>query len=141
MELFLRRTSGILVPMTAVDEGVLRKFPEGADIKAKLKRSRNAVNHRRFFAMLQFVLDNQDKYRNVEDLLVELKCKVGHYAEHITRTGQIVYVPKSIEFDTMGEDEFKDFKSKVVDVILSDLLKGATMEELDQQAQQILDFL
>jgi hypothetical protein len=141
MELFLQRKSGVLVPYSAVDISILNKIPEGVDIKAKLKRSRSAANHRRFFAMLHYVLENQDKYRNEEDLLVELKCKVGHYQEHIKRDGEIVYIPKSIDFDSMGEDEFKSFKSRVVDVILSDFLVGETMEELDRHAERILGFL
>jgi len=42
----------------------------------------------------------------------------GLYAEHITTKGKIIYVPKSMSFAEMDENEFEELYSKFIDIAL-----------------------
>ena len=85
-------------------------------------------------ALVRLVFENQERYNSIEDLLVEFKLKVGHYKEHITTDGKIVYVPKSISFSQMDEYEFNEFYNKALNV-LGKIIK-VDSETLREQIEQ-----
>ena len=120
MQVILKLESdGRLAPAFEEGEEWLRKKPPGKHFKANLKSSRNPGHHRKAFALLKLVLENQDTYETIEDLLVEFKLKSGHYAEHITTKGVLIYVPKSIAFDEMGQEEFEELYEKWIDIAVA----------------------
>jgi hypothetical protein len=96
------------------------------------QRPRNPKHHRLAFAMFQFVLDATDRFANVEQLLLWLKLQTGHYQEHITENGEMVFVPKSISFASMPEDQFTDWHAKALEAIRRELLP--TMSDADMAA-------
>jgi len=117
------------------------KFPMGEDVTAEPKQPRNLGNHRRFFAFLKVVYDMQEVYTNMEDLRVELKLKTGHYTEHITTKGKLIYVPKSMDFSNMDDIKFKDFFSKCIDVALDSFCpSGMGKEHLKGCIDAVLQF-
>ena len=75
----------------------------------------------------------------MEDLLTEIKLKTGHYTEHITTKGIVVYIPKSISFAKMDELQFQMFYSKVIDVVLRDFLP-MDKNDLDSMVNEVLSF-
>ena len=105
------------------------------------RKQRNYKFLKKFRALVQLVFDNQDKYQNKEDLVVELKLQVGHYEEHITLGGKVTYQPKSISFASMDELEFGQFYNKVVDVVLKHFLKDMEKDDLDYMIDQVIGFL
>jgi len=126
-----------LVPLPESEENFKRlsEFPE----LWEHKKSRNLLFHRKFFALLKVVFDNQEKYENQEDLLVEIKLKTGHYKEHVTTKGQIIYVPRSIAFENMDQISFELFYDKAIDVVLKHFISG-TREEIDRKVLEVLNF-
>lgn len=84
----------------------------------KPTKQRNYRNHKRFFSMLKGIVDNSDQYKNVDNLLSMLKLKVGYFEIVVSHKGEQLYIPKSINFSTMKEDEFQSFFSDCIDVIL-----------------------
>ena len=72
--------------------------------------------------MLNIVLGNQDKYEHIEDLLTEVKLRTGHYEEHVTQNGKLVYLPKSISFARMDDIEFSKFYNRSIDAVLTHVL-------------------
>jgi hypothetical protein len=46
------------------------------------------------------------------------KLKSGHFDTVVSHKGEAVYIPKSINFASMGEDKFKEFFSKAIDICL-----------------------
>lgn len=125
-----------LIPLDLHDLEALRQVcGAGEIVSTDIKKARNLRFHRLFFALLQAVVANQERHSNVEDLLVELKLKVGHYQEHVTAKGEMVYVPKSISFDRMDELEFREFFRKAV-VALAEMFPG--IGDIDTIADEIL---
>lgn len=132
MRVFLKKQGNAFVPADAEEEEKLIEMPVGQVYRAELKRPRSYPNHKHMFRIFRYVIDNSDRFRNEDDLLLELKIRIGHYKEHITSDGKLVYTPKSVNFDSMGEDAFKQFKKKAIDVILDEFLPGHSLEERDQ---------
>jgi len=127
-------------PVNDNDFEVSKKFVEGEVYRCEIKKPRNIKFHRKFFALLQYVFENQEKYDTAEDLRVEIELKSGSYAEHITTKGKLIYIPKSIAFEKMDNIEFEKLYNKAVDVILKDFIIGDTKENIEAQVQEILAF-
>ena len=139
MKIYLRKAVGKLEPSLPEDEIKLSKWKFGDVLCVEVKKPRNGKFHKKFFALLHVVFGNQDKYSNMEDLLTEIKLKTGHYTEHITTKGIVVYIPKSISFAKMDELQFQMFYSKVIDVVLRDFLP-MDKNDLDSMVNEVLSF-
>jgi hypothetical protein len=118
VKLILKRLNNSFIPST--DEGVeiFSKIKEGEEILIEYKKHRNVGNHKRLFSMLQGVVSSSDHYKSVNNLLDVIKLKSGHFDTVVTHKGDAVYIPKSINFASMGEDKFKEFFSGAIDVVL-----------------------
>lgn len=117
MKLFMFKDGWSLKPSDERGEKALARMGQGELVVIDLRRNRNLLHHRKFWAILNAVLDNQNKYDNDTDLLTEIKIRVGHYREYITQQGELVYVPKSISFDECDQSEFDEFYTKAVNVM------------------------
>ena len=102
------------------------------EVMVEIKKARNPKFHIYAMRLFRLVLNNQEKYQNMEDLLVEIKLQTGHYEEHITLGGKVIYNPKSISFAKMEEIEFKAFMSKSIDAILKFFGTGMDREVLEE---------
>jgi len=139
-EVFLKRTQSGFEPDAEHDAVIVQKIPFGHVVKAVITRPRNLQFHRKWWALVNVTFNNQDKYDTIEDYYLELKLKTGHYREHITTKGKIIYVPKSMSFASCDELEFSERYSRAIDVILRDFIPTATAEEIDAWVLQVLDF-
>lgn len=97
---------------------VVGKIRLDDEIFVEYKPKRNYKNHKRFFSMLQSVIYNTDYYKSVDELLSMLKLKTGHFEIVVSHRGETLYIPKSIDFSSMPEDEFREFFSSCIDVLL-----------------------
>ena len=98
---------------------MFNSIKEDEHILIDYKKHRNIGNHRRLFSMLNMVIYSQDKYNSVDNLLTECKFKAGYFDIHISQNGEQIFIPKSINFASMSEDEFKIFFSSCIDTCLS----------------------
>lgn len=141
MEVHMMKVAGGWVPASAVDEDLLQTYKAGQVIKATIKRPRNGAHHRKMMALLQVVFANQDKYDTLQDLLVEIKLKAGHYEEHVTMKGKLIYLPKSINFSSMTQDEFVPFYEKVLTIVLRDFLQYDDPAQLEREVNMYMGFM
>lgn len=133
--LYVRRKGNTLVPCAQLDEEVLMSFPEGKDISASLNLPRSSKQHRLFWALLQQVCHNSDYYSKPEQLLLWIKIRLG-YVESVKFHGdQTWWVPKSISFNSMGQDEFGKFFNDSVDVICTEVIPGMDPKDLINEAE------
>ena len=140
-KLFLVKTTSGFLPFDDEDKAITDKFSEGEICEVEIRKARNWKNHKRFFAMVKLIFENQDKYQTIDELLIELKLIAGHYKVHVTNKGNPQYIPKSISFEKMDEVEFQEFFDHVIDAALSKKLIRITREEFLEELQlRILDF-
>jgi len=76
---------------------------------------------------LRDTFDNQEKFDTSEDLRTWLKIRVGHYIEYITPEGEVVYAPKSMDFERMGQVEFEAFYDATIE-LMEQLVPGVSDE-------------
>lgn len=81
--------------------------------------------------------------RKLYKLIDEDQVKAKEYLAYLANKskGELVYVPKSIDFDHMDQDEFQDFYAKSIDAVLGHFIGEGTDEERDQIAMNVLAYL
>ena len=140
MRIFLKRTQAGFEPDTEYDSDDISRIKFGSVVEAEIKQPMNLKFHRKWRALLRFAFENQDKYQDFEDFYIEIKLKTGHYDEHVTTKGNLIYVPKSMSFSKCDEIEFDQRYSKAIDVIIEHFMPDSTAEEIDRIILNILDF-
>lgn len=116
--LFKKSFGGVLLPSSEDTEIAMQKIANGEEFLIEVKKARNIKFHKKAFALLKVVFENQERYATLEDMRVEFKLKAGLYDEHITTKGKMIYVPKSMSFESMDELEFNELYSKFIDIAL-----------------------
>lgn len=117
--LYLVKTEGgDLIGWGPNDNAYLHKLEAGECIECDTQKARNPAHHAKFFALFDQAWRSQNKYPHTSAgkaaLMIELKLKAGWYDEHVTASGQLVYVPRSISWARMGQDEFDVFYNEAI---------------------------
>ena len=119
---------------------MLSKIGAGEIVKAEIKRPRNVRFHRKLFAMLTIILNNQDHYRSVEDLLDVAKLRIGHVRVIQTKQGE-VRIPASISFSALDDHEFGKIYNRICDWVCEEVLPGLRRADLDEEvANELMEF-
>lgn len=140
-EVYLTKMQGgNLIPASQQDYEKIKGYKLGSTIRAEISRPRNGQHHRKACALINLIMENQDTYNTFEDLLVEIKLKAGHYQEHITTKGNLIYVPKSISFAAMSQDDFSVFYDKMIDIALQNWLDNKSEAEVRQYVEQVMGY-
>jgi len=123
-----------------VDEEALNELPEGKDLSATIARTRSTKQHRFFWALLQKICENHETYRRPEQLLLWLKVKLGYVEQVRFHDDQVWWVPQSISFNAMGQDEFKKFFDAALDVIVEEVIPDINQYELLHEVEKMIGF-
>ena len=99
----------------------IKKLKEGVIYEVNIKKPRNLMFHRKFFALINLVFENQETFDNSEDLRYYLTMKAGFYKKVKTPTGEM-FIPKSLKFDKMDNVEFEEVYNGAIKVIEKELL-------------------
>ncbi len=133
---FLKRGKA-LYPADPGAEKFMASTKDEQFVIVEARRARNADHHRKFFAMLAIVLDNQNFYKTTDDLLDVCKLAVGHVRTVETRSGT-VRIPKSIAFESMDQDAFNEFYNRAVDWVIAEVIPGLERENLEAEVRNSL---
>lgn len=131
---FIRR-GNCLVPADYNSEDWLNAIPEGKEVLIDWRKPRHPENHRHFFAILRLACDQLDAYSDTESLLDALKIGCNHVRPVMKANGDMIFLPKSINFSAMGELEFQRFKNRALYVLSQILGYDATtlLPEIDER--------
>jgi hypothetical protein len=117
MDIYFVKTSSTLAsPAYDDDKEKFDKLKTGDIFKATVKKVRNPKFHRKYFALINMLFDNQSRFENKEKLRDYLTIKAGFYDETFTDVG-ILLTPKSISFDKMDDYEFGELFDITLKVI------------------------
>lgn len=135
MRLFLIKTEGgDLIPDSNADAAYISKLKPGEALECDTRKVRNPGHHRLFFALFNTAFESQDRYKNKRDMMTDLKIRAGWYDEHVTTGGEVVYVPKSLSWARMGQDEFEAYFDQAV-IALAEMCSS---EEITLEADRII---
>lgn len=133
MELKLHNTMHGLIPCYDEDYDEKKKLKIGETYIAKITLYRNKEFHRKYFAMLKCAWDLQNEavQKHFFNSFNHFR-KTVQIAAGITETvynihlRQFVEIPKSISFENMKEEEFKDVYEAVKNVLFETFLRNVS---------------
>lgn len=138
MELLLLNTAQGLKPMYDEDYDEKKKLQLGKVYRARISVPRNVAHHRKYFSMINCAWDLlTEKARTAMGSKEAFRKTVQIAAGHCERVYSIarkefIEVPKSISFDSMGQDEFEELYRSVRDIIIGQCFKHITIEQFEQ---------
>ncbi len=140
MRLLFRKTLGRLEPVDDAGEAMLRGLKAGAVVAVEVKRPRNIGRLRKYWALISIVWDNVDheRYPSIEDLHAAVKVSVGLRTRVMMPEDVVAFIPGSIAYQKMTEDEFSAFFDRVCDAVAKWFLPGVNREELVAEVERMI---
>jgi len=111
-----------------------KSIPVNVPFEIEYKKKRNILFHRKFFALIELVYQNQEVYNNKEHLRKDLTISAGFYDIRHNFEGVEIYEPKSISFSNMDEVEFSELYNRFIDVVVQwlGIDKQSIIDEIEQ---------
>jgi hypothetical protein len=137
---FIRR-GNCLVPADFVAEEWLQSVPDGKEVLIDWRKPRHPENHRHLFSILHLAVEHLEEHADEESLLDALKIAVGHVRPVMKADGEMIFLPKSINYASMGEQDFRRFKNRALWVLSRILGFDATelLPEIDARNKRTKD--
>lgn len=135
MNIFLTKTLTGFVPADEEAKHALRKYKVGETFRADVKKPRCYTNHKRFFALLNLTFENQEQYRNFEHFRKAVQIEAGHVDELITLDGEVLLLPKSIDYSTLDELEFQVLFGQTM-TVCARILGNLNLDELQAEVMR-----
>lgn len=98
-----------LMPVDEHSLNALKQYGEGEIIRVKLMKDRNPRHHRLFFALLNCIYKNQEKYLSQEALRFAITIQAGWVNEIKLSGDKVTLQPKSISWGKMDQHEFTEY--------------------------------
>lgn len=136
--LMIKSQGGVLMPADEEAIEALTKIKNGDSVLIEYKRNRNPKFHRKMFALLKLIFENQSVYETQEELRREMMLKAGRYSKHFTTKGVTLYIPDSMSFDSMDQDEFEELYKAFIDIGLQHFLTNMDREQIERE---LLNFM
>lgn len=113
--IYLRKVAQGFAPDTDKDWEAASRFKLGEVTKAEVTKPRNYAHHKKLMALCQLIAENSEVYDTTEKALTGLKIVTGHvdFVPH-PGTGELVAVPKSINYSSMDQIAFTEWYDKAV---------------------------
>lgn len=116
----------------------IEAMANGEQVIATLRRARNPKHHRKMFALLTLIARNSEDYLDAEDLLDDIKIRIG-YCRTLTRpNGTTLTRTRSVSFANMAQDKFEAFYNKAMVCVLTEILPGLDRRDLEREVEAVL---
>jgi hypothetical protein len=138
----MRGPENTLLACDGFTADVIKGWPLGQGVRANVKKARDIVKHRKFFALVEVVTHYSEVYDTRAKALDAIKLVAGHVDWMLSPvTGDMVPIPKSISFASMDDDTFKVFYNDAVNGVLKHILPMmGDRETLDQAVDIVVRF-
>lgn len=118
MKISLVRTLSGFKPTHDSDFELAKKIKLNEPYEYEFKKPRNYRFHKKFFALIRMVFENQEQYTNQDHLRKDLIIESGNYDLRHDLLGVEIREAKSMSFAKMDENEFNELYNSVIDVII-----------------------
>ena len=137
-----QRLNGIacLVPMDEDGRQMLETMSAFKPAMVTVHVPRNPAHHRLLFALYQLLVDGGVWEGDQDRFLDWCKYGTGHVRRSLDHLGQMHYVPKSINFESMDQTRFARFFDRVCYLVWDRLLaKDGEWEALRERASNMIE--
>lgn len=137
--IYMRKGAKSLEPADESAFSFLRSLKMGEIYRVEVKRPRNGVEHRRYWALCTFVWTNTESFGSTDEVHEYLKLRSGHCSLIVSQTsGEIFKIAKSISFRAMTADKWSEFWQRCKDVVRQDFLPTMSDAELEFELQKLI---
>lgn len=134
--MLMNKENNCLKPAFESDFDELKKIKDGL-VDVTVKRGRNLLHHRKFFALLRVVIANSDRWQNEQQLLKALKFELDYTEKILSIDGKRAYIlPRSISFENMGQKEFEEFYDAALPLMAKEI--GVDPVELENNSMEYM---
>jgi hypothetical protein len=130
---FVRRGNALLPVDFAADE-MLADIKEGQEVIVTYRKPRSPEHHRFFFAMLRKVCEATGLWQDEDALLDAVKLATNHVRKVRRMDGEVLELPRSINFASLPQDPFRRFVNRAKYVI--SVATGIDPEELMKEVDE-----
>ena len=127
---------GVLRPYAEQDAEDLAHLQQGRVYRTDVANYRSLPRHRLFRAILRVVCENHPLLTDPDSLKDMLLLACGVTKPLITVDGEIMLLPHSTAFESMGEDQFKPFFNEAMSIIREQILPGVDLDALLEEARR-----
>jgi len=140
MKALFAKSGPIFRPVDDAGRELLAKLADGEIMRVEVKRPRSIQHHRLYWALLTVVHENIDgnRYPTVDDLHAAIKIAAGLRTRVELPDGTIGFIPGSIAFHRMDQDQFREFYDRVCDLISKHFLPGVSSDALKAEVAQMI---
>lgn len=117
---------------------LVAELQPGEMIQFGYRIPRSPVHHRFFFWRMQALLDRQESFADLDRLLTFLKVGAGWVDFMPGPDGQLVAVPKSIDWTSLDEQGFIEVKRAVWDFLWTPQAQAALWPQMTPNARYIM---
>lgn len=118
-----------LVPYSENDKDSVFLLKRNTVYRVNIKQPRNYKHHSKYFALCRMICDNTEYFTSEKQVSEYLKLKTGHIESFVIGNETII-IPKSINFDTLAQDEFEKYYDACLPIIAE--LLGCTVHEIQE---------
>ena len=132
---FQKTAGGILLPADDETADYLTSIKTGTFFKSKLTKTRNYKFHKKVFQFFNFCFDHwaadiryefMDEPAQKNAFRKQLTILSGYRNEVVNlRTKTVGYEAKSLAFDAMGEDEFRQCYTALTQAAMANIFQGS----------------
>jgi len=127
-----------LEPVDDAGRDALARVSLGTVVRVEMKRPRNLGHHRKFWALVSLIYQNQTHYKSPEALCDVIKVLAGYAVVTRGKGGREIHIPKSISFASMDQTEFEQFWERVVTVVCEQIIPGLDRKELETELMDLV---
>jgi len=103
-----RRSGLALIPVTREARELFAKIKDGASVMVEVWTPRNMAQHRKYFAVLNTVVEATGKWTSTEHLRRDILLALHRYDEHVNQfTGEVERIPHSMAVASMPREDFE----------------------------------
>lgn len=103
-----RRMAFTLLPADKSARAMIAHIPEGKTVFVEVWSPRNMAQHRKYFAILNNVVEATGKWTSTEHLRRDILLALHRYDEHVNQfTGEVERVPHSMAVASMKREDFE----------------------------------
>lgn len=138
----VEKKHGVFVPSLPQDADYFESIPSGEIFEFDFIKKRNAKFHKKYFAMLNTVVQHTEKWENVEQIRPIILISAGH-CDTIWNpvTGAFEQHAKSINWAQMDEVKFSRLYQDSLTIILKHFMPdGYDKATFNQALNEIMDF-
>jgi hypothetical protein len=123
------------------DASTLDEFStlKDGEYMVEIKKTRNLDFHKKYFALLNLVFMNQDRYTSIDNMRHAIMIETGYFRKYHTLEGELIKEPDSIALHKMDQVEFEVLYQKTIDAIFRYLIVG-TKEDEQRFVEQLMRF-